>query len=203
MAGYWGMPEETADAMRDGWFYTGDIATMDEDGYFTIVDRKKDMILASGLNVYPREVEEVLYEHPAVLGDTLRQYLDPKTLEVRLPRLPFDPARVPRLTITACGSAFLAGLVGRYWIEKLARLPVDADVASELRYRDPPLAEGGGVGAARPGACGPQGHDHLVEVRAAQRRRSEDELQAVGQEHGDQRPGGDVCQPLDRGAVDP
>jgi long-chain acyl-CoA synthetase len=67
MAGYWGMPEETADAMRDGWFYTGDIATMDEDGYFTIVDRKKDMILASGLNVYPREVEEVLYEHPAVL----------------------------------------------------------------------------------------------------------------------------------------
>ena len=67
MAGYWGMPEETADTMRDGWFYTGDIATMDEDGYFTIVDRKKDMILASGLNVYPREVEEVLYEHPAVL----------------------------------------------------------------------------------------------------------------------------------------
>jgi glutamine---fructose-6-phosphate transaminase (isomerizing) len=78
-----------------------------------------------------------------VLGDTLRQYLDPKTLEVRLPKLPFDPARIPRLTISACGSAFLAGAVGRYWIEQLARLPVDADVASELRYRDPPLAEGG------------------------------------------------------------
>jgi glutamine---fructose-6-phosphate transaminase (isomerizing) len=100
---------------------------------------------ATGKGNYRHFMEKELHEHPAVLGDTLRQYLDPKTLEVRLPRLPFDPARVPRLTITACGSAFLAGLVGRYWIEKLARLPVDADVASELRYRDPPLAEGGGA----------------------------------------------------------
>jgi glucosamine--fructose-6-phosphate aminotransferase (isomerizing) len=94
---------------------------------------------------YRHYMEKELHEHPAVLGDTLRQYLDPKTLEVRLPRLPFDPARVPRLTITACGSAFLAGQVGRYWIEKLARLPVDSDVASELRYREPPLTEGGGA----------------------------------------------------------
>jgi glutamine---fructose-6-phosphate transaminase (isomerizing) len=100
---------------------------------------------ATGKGNYRHFMEKELHEHPAVLGDTLRQYLDPKTLEVRLPRLPFDPARVPRLTITACGSAFLAGLVGRYWIEKLARLPVDADVASELRYRDPPLAEVGGA----------------------------------------------------------
>jgi glucosamine--fructose-6-phosphate aminotransferase (isomerizing) len=99
----------------------------------------------AGKGNYRHFMEKELHEHPAVLGDTLRQYLDPKTLEVRLPRLPFDPARVPRLTITACGSAFLAGLVGRYWIESLARLPVDADVASELRYRDPPLAEGGGA----------------------------------------------------------
>lgn len=66
MAGYWQMPEETAVALRDGWLYTGDIATMDSDGYFTIVDRKKDLIIASGFNVYPREVEEVIYEHPAV-----------------------------------------------------------------------------------------------------------------------------------------
>jgi glucosamine--fructose-6-phosphate aminotransferase (isomerizing) len=99
----------------------------------------------AGKGNYRHFMEKELHEHPAVLGDTLRQYLDPKTLEVRLPRLPFDPARVPRLTITACGSAYLAGLVGRYWIESLARLPVDADVASELRYRDPPLAEGGGA----------------------------------------------------------
>jgi glucosamine--fructose-6-phosphate aminotransferase (isomerizing) len=96
-----------------------------------------------GKGNYRHFMEKELHEHPAVLGDTLRQYLDPRTLEVRLPRLPFDPARVPRLTLTACGSAFLAAHVGRYWIEALARIPCDADVASELRYRDPPLAEGG------------------------------------------------------------
>ncbi|HEV7264894.1 MAG TPA: glutamine--fructose-6-phosphate transaminase (isomerizing) [Falsiroseomonas sp.] len=98
-----------------------------------------------GKGNYRHFMEKELHEHPAVLGDTLRQYLDPRTLEVRLPRLPFDPARVPRLTLSACGSAFLAAHVGRYWIEKLARIPCDADVASELRYRDPPLLEGGGA----------------------------------------------------------
>jgi long-chain acyl-CoA synthetase len=66
MKGYLNMPEETAETLRDGWLYTGDVAKMDEDGYFYIVDRKKDMILASGYNVYPREVEEVLFEHPDV-----------------------------------------------------------------------------------------------------------------------------------------
>jgi len=66
MKGYWNMPEESAAVIRDGWLYTGDIARMDEDGYFYIIDRKKDMIIASGYNVYPRDVEEVLYQHPAV-----------------------------------------------------------------------------------------------------------------------------------------
>jgi long-chain acyl-CoA synthetase len=66
MKGYLNMPEETATALKDGWLHTGDVAKMDEDGYFYIVDRKKDMILASGYNVYPREVEEVLFEHPDV-----------------------------------------------------------------------------------------------------------------------------------------
>ncbi|MCZ8148371.1 MAG: glutamine--fructose-6-phosphate transaminase (isomerizing) [Roseomonas sp.] len=100
---------------------------------------------AVGKGNYRHFMEKELHEHPAVLGDTLRQYLDPRTLEVRLPRLPFDPARIPRLTLSACGSAFLAAHVGRYWIEQLARIPCDADVASELRYRDPPLPEGGGA----------------------------------------------------------
>ncbi|WP_368414124.1 glutamine--fructose-6-phosphate transaminase (isomerizing) [Falsiroseomonas sp.] len=98
---------------------------------------------AVGKGNYRHFMEKELHEHPAVLGDTLRQYLDPRTLEVRLPRLPFDPARIPRLTLSACGSAYLAAHVGRYWIEQLARIPCDADVASELRYRDPPLPEGG------------------------------------------------------------
>ncbi|QJT07868.1 long-chain-fatty-acid--CoA ligase [Oceanidesulfovibrio marinus] len=66
MRGYWNRPEETAEVLEDGWFATGDIATMDEDGYFRIVDRKKDMIITAGYNVYPREVEETLMEHPAV-----------------------------------------------------------------------------------------------------------------------------------------
>jgi long-chain acyl-CoA synthetase len=67
MQGYWNRPEETAEVLHDGWLLTGDMAVMDEEGYFTIVDRKKDLIISGGYNVYPREVEEVLYEHPKVL----------------------------------------------------------------------------------------------------------------------------------------
>jgi len=98
---------------------------------------------STGKGNYRHFMEKELHEHPAVIGDTLRQYLDPASRAVRLPPLPFDPATIERLTITACGSAFLAGMVGRYWIEQLARIPVDADVASELRYRDPPLSPNG------------------------------------------------------------
>jgi long-chain acyl-CoA synthetase len=67
MDGYYNKPEETAQALKDGWLHTGDIATIDEDGYVAIVDRKKEMIIVSGYNVYPREVEEALAKHPAVL----------------------------------------------------------------------------------------------------------------------------------------
>ena len=66
MLGYYNQPESTAQAIRDGWLYTGDLGYMDEDGYFYIVERKKDMIITGGFNVYPREVEDVLYTHPAV-----------------------------------------------------------------------------------------------------------------------------------------
>jgi long-chain acyl-CoA synthetase len=66
MKGYWNRPEDTATAIPDGWFRTGDLARQDEDGYFFIVDRKKEMIIRGGYNVYPREIEEALYEHPAV-----------------------------------------------------------------------------------------------------------------------------------------
>jgi len=66
MKGYWRNRDATAEAIKDGWFSTGDLARTDEDGYFYIVDRKKDLIIRGGFNVYPREVEEVLYEHPAV-----------------------------------------------------------------------------------------------------------------------------------------
>lgn len=66
MAGYHNKPEATADTLTDGWLHTGDIATMDEEGYFTIVDRKKDMIISGGYNVYPRDIEEVFFEHPKI-----------------------------------------------------------------------------------------------------------------------------------------
>lgn len=67
MSGYWQNPEATAATIKDGWLYTGDIGRMDEDGYFSIVDRKKDLIITGGYNVYPAEIEDVLYQHPAVL----------------------------------------------------------------------------------------------------------------------------------------
>ena len=138
---------------RIAYLDEGDHAVLDADGarFFDAAGAPAERAVrvtsvsgaATGKGNYRHFMEKELHEHPAVLGDTLRQYLDPGTLAVRLPRLPFDPARVPRLTLSACGSAFLAAQVGRYWIEQLARIPVDADVASELRYRDPPLAEGG------------------------------------------------------------
>jgi long-chain acyl-CoA synthetase len=67
MKGYWGRPEATAETLQDGWLRSGDVATRDADGDIMIVDRKKDMIIRGGYNVYPREIEEVLYEHPEVV----------------------------------------------------------------------------------------------------------------------------------------
>jgi long-chain acyl-CoA synthetase len=92
MKGYWNRPEETAEVFRDGWFLTGDLGTRDEDGYFSIVDRKKDLIIVNGMNVYPRMIEEVLHRFPglrevAVVGE-------PNDLhgEVPVAYLALDPA---------------------------------------------------------------------------------------------------------------
>ncbi|MEQ7051694.1 long-chain fatty acid--CoA ligase [Paenibacillaceae sp. P-4] len=91
MKGYWNKPEETVTALRDGWLYTGDLGRQDEDGFFSIIDRKKDLIIAGGFNIYPREVEEVLYEHPCVKeavvvgvpdsyrGETVKAYIVTRT----------------------------------------------------------------------------------------------------------------------------
>lgn len=90
MKGYWNRPEETMKALRDGWLFTGDLGRQDEDGFFSIVDRKKDLIIAGGFNIYPREVEEVLFEHPnvqeavvvgmpdAYRGETVKAYIVPR-----------------------------------------------------------------------------------------------------------------------------
>jgi glutamine---fructose-6-phosphate transaminase (isomerizing) len=138
---------------RIAYLEEGDWAVVSDTGarFFDAQDRPAEREVritalsgaATGKGNYRHFMEKELHEHPVVIGETLRQYVEPSTRAVALPALPFDPTAVPKLTVTACGSAFLAGLVGRYWIEQLARIPVEADVASELRYRDPPLAEGG------------------------------------------------------------
>ena len=84
-----------------------------------------------------------IHEQPAVIGDTLHSYLNPATRTVTLPSLPVDWAKVSRLTMTACGTAFYACMVAKYWFEQLARLPVEVEVASELRYREPPMPKDG------------------------------------------------------------
>jgi glucosamine--fructose-6-phosphate aminotransferase (isomerizing) len=98
---------------------------------------------ATGKGGFRHFMEKELHEHPAVIGDTLRRMVDPGSRAVVLPPLPFAPEAVTRITISACGSAYYAGLVGRHWFESVARIPVDADVASEFRYREPPMSEGG------------------------------------------------------------
>ena len=86
-------------------------------------------------------MEKEIHEQPAVIGDTLRSFADPKTHKVTLPDLPFDLGTLGRLSIVGCGTASLVGMVGKYWFERFAGLPVDSDIASEFRYREPPLAE--------------------------------------------------------------
>ncbi|MFZ1430729.1 MAG: glutamine--fructose-6-phosphate transaminase (isomerizing), partial [Geminicoccaceae bacterium] len=87
-------------------------------------------------------MEKEIFEQPAVLGDTLRSFADPSTHRIVLPELPFDMADVTRIAAVACGTASYACLVGKYWFESLAGLPVDWDIASEFRYRDAPLVPG-------------------------------------------------------------
>jgi len=96
-----------------------------------------------GKGNYPHFMLKEIFEQPAVIGDTLQSFLNPLTRQVQLPDLPFDFAAVPRLTIVACGTAFLAGLVAKYWFESVARLPVEVDIASEFRYRAAPMPDGG------------------------------------------------------------
>ena len=88
-------------------------------------------------------MEKELHEHPAVLGDTLHRMVNPATRAVALPDLPFDLGAIQRVTISACGSAFYAGMVARTWFEQIARIPTEGDVASEFRYRTPPMPKGG------------------------------------------------------------
>ena len=132
------------------------------DGDWTIVGRKGSRIFdAAGAEVrrpvtaartsgalvgkgqFRHFMEKELYEHPVVIERTLRTMLDERGERVELPGVPLDLGLPPRVTVSGCGSAYYAGLVGRWWLEQIARVPTDCDVASEFRYRDPPMSNGG------------------------------------------------------------
>ena len=138
---------------RIAYLHDGDWAVLSRDGaeFFDFngdpVKREIRLTALSGAAIgkggYRHFMEKELHEHPAVIGDSLHRMVDPGTRLVALPDLPFDPAKISRITMTACGSAYYAGLVGRSWFETVARIPTDADVASEFRYREPPLSANG------------------------------------------------------------
>lgn len=88
-------------------------------------------------------MQKEIYEQPTVVAQTLGRYLDPNAGTIKLPDMPFGLKDVPKITLVACGTSFYAAQVARYWIEKIARVPVDVDIASEFRYRDPVYVDGG------------------------------------------------------------
>ena len=117
----------------------------DRDG--NIVERQIRRTAASGAMIgkgnYPHFMLKEIYEQPAVIGDTLHSVLDPWNGVIALPEMPFDLADIGKVTIVACGTSYHAGLVARYWLAELARVPVEVDIASEFRYRAPHLPPDG------------------------------------------------------------
>jgi len=113
----------------------------------TLVNRPVRQTAMSGAMIGKGEFRHFMlkeiHEQPQVIGDTLSAFINPASRSVTLPPLPFDPADIPKITIVACGTAYFAGLVAKYWFEQLARIPVEVDIGSEFRYRAPPLPEGG------------------------------------------------------------
>jgi long-chain acyl-CoA synthetase len=118
MKEYWNKPKETAHALRGGWLHTGDIAKMDDDGYFFIVDRIKDMIKTVGENVYPREVEEVLYEHPKVK----------EAVVVGLPHEEFMGEKIKAYIVLKEGTTATADEIVDFCRERLSKFKVPKEV---------------------------------------------------------------------------
>lgn len=111
------------------------------------VERPIKLSAASGALIgkgnYAHFMLKEIYEQPAVIGDTLNALVNPGDRSIQLPDVPFDWSSLSRLTIIACGTSYYAGMVAKYWFESIARLPVEVDIASEFRYREAPLPEGG------------------------------------------------------------
>jgi long-chain acyl-CoA synthetase len=129
MKGYWNMEDETAAVLQDGWLYTGDIAVMDEEGFFRIVDRKKDLIISAGMNVFPREVEEVLYQHPKVSEAAV----------VGIPSAVRDEV-VKAFIVAKPGQTLTRGELLQFCRDKLAKFKVPKEI--ELRDALPKSAAG-------------------------------------------------------------
>ncbi|MEX0807123.1 MAG: glutamine--fructose-6-phosphate transaminase (isomerizing) [Dongiaceae bacterium] len=140
--------------------FTRQLCYLEEDDWFALspdgveiwnngrrVERPLTQSTLSGVEVgkgnYPHFMLKEIHEQPSVIGDTLQAFLNPLARKVTLPALPFDFATVPRVTIVACGTAYIAGLVAKYWFEQVARLPVEVDIGSEFRYRAAPMPKGG------------------------------------------------------------
>jgi len=123
MQGYLNRPEATAETLRDGWLHTGDIGKMDEDGYFYIVDRKKDMVISGGYNVYPREIDEVLYEHPKVV----------EACSIGVPH-PTRGEQIKAFVVTEAGADLTQEEIIAFCREKLAvyKLPTVVEFREEL-----------------------------------------------------------------------
>jgi glucosamine--fructose-6-phosphate aminotransferase (isomerizing) len=139
---------------RIAYLRDGDWTVVDRQGakFFDIdghqVDREIKLTRLTGAAIgkgnFRHFMEKELHEHPAVIGDTLHQMVSPGSRAVALPEdLGIDFRKVSRITMSACGSAYYAGLVGRWWFEAIARIPTDGDVASEFRYRTPPMSKNG------------------------------------------------------------
>jgi len=139
---------EIAYLEEDDWVELSRAHAVFRNGDDAIVERARKPLQAGSLLVdkgnYRHYMAKEIHEQPEVVGRALAHYLDLANGVVRLPfDLPFDPKALTRVTISACGTAFYAGLVARYWLERFARLPVDIDIASEFRYREAPLAKDG------------------------------------------------------------
>ncbi len=134
--------------LEDGdWVEVRRAGVVIHDAADTIVSREIRLSSVSGALIgkegYRHFMLKEIYEQPLVIGDTLNAFIQPGSGHISLPKLPFDLAAVPRVTIVACGTAYYAGCVAKYWLEQIARIPVEIDIASEFRYREAPLPEGG------------------------------------------------------------
>jgi glucosamine--fructose-6-phosphate aminotransferase (isomerizing) len=129
------------------WVELSGTAAVVHDAGDAVVDREVRQTALSGALIgkgqYRHFMQKEIFEQPAVIGDTLHAHIHPALWTVELPDLPVDLAALPRITISACGTAYYAGMVAKYWFEQTARQPVELDIASEFRYREAPLPEGG------------------------------------------------------------